>query len=68
MKQHHRPRLIMRAGGFQTESVKNHTDYRKVRKFEQKRASTFMYDAPIGVVTSSHLWLKINAYLITLVI
>ena len=37
MKQHHRPPLIMRAGGFQTESVKNHTDYRKVSRFEQNR-------------------------------
>ena len=37
MKQHHRPRLIMRVGGFQTESVKNHTDYRKVSRFEQKQ-------------------------------
>ena len=37
MKQHHRPRLIMRAGGFQTESVKNHRDYRKVSRFEQKQ-------------------------------
>ena len=37
MKQLHRPRLIMRAGGFQTESVKNHTDYRKVGRFEQKQ-------------------------------
>ena len=37
MKQHHRPRLIMRAGGFQTERVKNHTDYRKVSRFEQKQ-------------------------------
>ena len=37
MKQHHRPRLIMRAGGFQTESVKNHIDYRKVSRFEQKQ-------------------------------
>ena len=37
MKQHHRPRLIMRAGEFQTESVKNHTDYRKVSRFEQKQ-------------------------------
>ena len=37
MKQHRRPRLIMRAGGFQTESVKNHIDYRKVSRFEQKQ-------------------------------
>ena len=37
MKQLHRPRLIMRAGGSQTESVKNHTDYRKVSRFEQKQ-------------------------------
>ena len=44
MKQLHRPRLIMRAGGFQTESVKNHTDYRKVSRFEQKQ----------GVMYSTH--------------
>ena len=37
MKQLHRPRLIMRAGGFQTESVKNYKDYRKVSRFEQKQ-------------------------------
>ena len=37
MKQHHSPQLIMRAGGFETENVKNHIDYRKVSRFEQKQ-------------------------------
>ena len=44
MKQHHCPRLILRAGGFQTENVKNHIDYRKVSRFEQKQ----------GVMYSTH--------------
>ena len=56
MKQLHRPRLILRAGGFQTESVKNHTDYRKVSRFEQKQGlvhSCMMHQSGLLQVVTS---------------